>query len=182
MNFDYVRVWVPAGVPAAPVITSISPSSGIASGGDITVNFSAVSGATSYRVAASATDSLADNFPNASGATPTPPPRSSSPLTVTGLPSGVRFNFTVCAINGSGYSMESVPAGPQIIEIQLALVVLPPATVGTAYSAALAARAGNPPYTWAISGGSLPGGLTLDSSTGVISGTPTTCRGRRISP
>src|SRR5205823_11282755 len=35
------------------------------------------------------------------------------------------------------------------------------------------ATSGTPPYTWSIGVGSLPAGLTLNSSTGVISGTPT---------
>ena len=43
-----------------------------------------------------------------------------------------------------------------------------------AYSATLAASGGTQPYTWSVSAGSLPAGLTLNSSTGVISGTPTT--------
>ena len=172
MNFDYVRVWVPQGVPATPVITvPISPSTGIASGGDITVSFGAVAGATSYRVTASATDSLADNFPNASS-TIYSTTGSTSPLTVTGLPSGVRFNFTVCAINATGYSMESVPAGPQIINVQLTTLAVPNAVTGTAYSQTLSAQAGSPPYAWTISSGSLPAGLTL-STGGTISGTPT---------
>ena len=48
-------------------------------------------------------------------------------------------------------------------------------TVGTAYTAGLSASGGTTPYTWAIaSGGDLPGGLSLASSTGTISGTPTT--------
>jgi hypothetical protein len=46
--------------------------------------------------------------------------------------------------------------------------------VGTAYSASLAISGGKAPYTYSISPGSLPPGLTLNTSTGVISGTPTT--------
>ncbi|HEY6344829.1 MAG TPA: putative Ig domain-containing protein [Bryobacteraceae bacterium] len=44
------------------------------------------------------------------------------------------------------------------------------ATVGVAFSQALAATGGIPPYTWSITSGSLPAGLSLNS--GVISGTP----------
>ena len=46
--------------------------------------------------------------------------------------------------------------------------------VGEAYTATLDATEGTQPYTWSISDGSLPDGLTLDSATGVISGNPTT--------
>ncbi|HWB84179.1 MAG TPA: putative Ig domain-containing protein [Bryobacteraceae bacterium] len=48
---------------------------------------------------------------------------------------------------------------------------LPAATVGVAYSQTLAAGGGVPPYTWAVSNGALPQGLTL-SVAGAISGTP----------
>ena len=51
---------------------------------------------------------------------------------------------------------------------------LPPATLNTAYSQTLTASEGVPPYTYAVTSGSLPSGLSLNSSTGVISGTPTT--------
>jgi Putative Ig domain len=50
---------------------------------------------------------------------------------------------------------------------------LPLAQVGVAYSATLAASGGTTPYTWTLSGGVLPAGLSLNASTGVISGTPT---------
>ena len=45
--------------------------------------------------------------------------------------------------------------------------------VGIAYNAALNAIGGTAPYTWSISSGSLPNGLSLNAAGGVISGTPT---------
>jgi hypothetical protein len=50
---------------------------------------------------------------------------------------------------------------------------LPNGTVGTPYSQALAASGGTGGYTWSITSGSLPDGLSL-SSGGTIAGTPTT--------
>jgi hypothetical protein len=46
-------------------------------------------------------------------------------------------------------------------------------TVGSGYSSALQASGGSAPYTWSITSGSLPAGLSLAASTGLISGTPT---------
>jgi len=48
------------------------------------------------------------------------------------------------------------------------------AQVGVAYSSALVASGGVAPYSFSITSGSLPSGLTLNSSTGAITGTPTT--------
>ena len=53
-------------------------------------------------------------------------------------------------------------------------ITLNDATQGASYSQTLTASGGAGPYTWSISSGSLPAGLTLNSSTGEISGTPTT--------
>ena len=50
---------------------------------------------------------------------------------------------------------------------------LPQGTVGAEYSASLTASGGTMPYTWAVTSGTLPPGLGLDQTTGVISGTPT---------
>lgn len=49
---------------------------------------------------------------------------------------------------------------------------LPNATIGVPYSQSLVASGGRAPFTWTITGGRLPTGLTLSSS-GVISGTAT---------
>jgi uncharacterized repeat protein (TIGR03803 family) len=49
---------------------------------------------------------------------------------------------------------------------------LPGGITGQPYQAQLAASGGQPPYTWAVTGGSLPNGLVLNTN-GTISGTPT---------
>jgi hypothetical protein len=49
---------------------------------------------------------------------------------------------------------------------------LPSGTIGVGYSVTLAAAGGTPPYTFSATSGSLPAGLTLNSSTGEIRGTP----------
>src|SRR5579872_5759612 len=45
-------------------------------------------------------------------------------------------------------------------------------TAGVAYSSSLGASGGVPPYTFSVGSGGLPGGLTLNASTGAITGTP----------
>ena len=63
--------------------------------------------------------------------------------------------------------LSSVPS------LAVATSSLPSAVAGSAYSAQLSATGGAERYTWSLSSGSLPAGLSLNASTGVISGTPT---------
>jgi hypothetical protein len=51
---------------------------------------------------------------------------------------------------------------------------LPAATVGSPYGAQLSATGGTRSYAWSVTAGSLPAGLSLNATTGAISGTPTT--------
>jgi probable HAF family extracellular repeat protein len=48
-----------------------------------------------------------------------------------------------------------------------------PAVIGAVYAVNCTASGGVSPYTWSISTGALPDGMTLNSSTGAITGTPT---------
>ncbi len=57
---------------------------------------------------------------------------------------------------------------------EITTTVLPEGTNGMNYSYVPAIAGGLPPYTWYISSGSLPNGLTINRSTGAISGRPTT--------
>ena len=59
-------------------------------------------------------------------------------------------------------------------DLSITTASLPGGTVGVAYNQTLAASGGVTPYTWTVNSGSLPAGLTLNSSTGAITGTPTT--------
>ncbi len=58
-------------------------------------------------------------------------------------------------------------------DLKIETVTLPDGPEGSAYEAVLVAAGGVPPLTWSVASGSLPNGLSLDSTRGIISGTPT---------
>jgi hypothetical protein len=58
------------------------------------------------------------------------------------------------------------------VPLQITTTSLPDATIGVPYSATLQAIGGTPPYKWKVFSGTLPAGLTLNKTSGTISGTP----------
>ena len=79
------------------------------------------------------------------------------------------FTMAPNSFVSNDYALQGIPPPPQLT---LACPVSS-GQVGLPYSGMLVAHGGIPPYTYSIVAGSLPPGLTLDASTGVISGTPT---------
>lgn len=77
------------------------------------------------------------------------------------------------AITNSAPATNSVPVAntvPVAKALALAAASLPPAMAGSVYSEALNVSGGTPPYSWSLSAGALPAGLTLGTNTGVIAG------------
>jgi N-acetylneuraminic acid mutarotase len=103
-------------------------------------------------------------------------------LAVTGTISGTAATattatFTVTIKDRNGQTAVKTltlvvsPASTSGLAIQTQ--ALPGGTVGSPYTATLLVSGGTPPITWGVTSGSLPAGLTLDPTTGAISGTPT---------
>lgn len=89
---------------------------------------------------------------------------SGSPFTVTSSEGSLAFSTASGTI-----AIASTTAPPTITTTSL-----PDGAIGTSYSQTLAASGGTPAYAWDLSTGSLPPGLSLNASSGAITGTPTT--------
>ncbi|MGD0416478.1 MAG: putative Ig domain-containing protein [Terriglobales bacterium] len=97
---------------------------------------------------------------------------------ISGTPTTIGSNSATFEVTDSSAGGKTSSA-PQAITItvsappplSITTTTLPAATIGTPYTAALNATGGIPAYTWSVTAGSLPAGLTL-SSAGLISGTP----------
>jgi len=76
--------------------------------------------------------------------------------------------LSMMAVAGCGNDSSNTPAVLAVTTASLTGV-----TVNTVYNQTLAASGGTTPYSWSISVGTLPTGLSLNAATGVIAGTPT---------
>lgn len=76
--------------------------------------------------------------------------------------------FVGCGDSSSGSSNN--PVGPNF---QITTTTLPGSTIGSVYSQSVMVANGSEPYRWAVSSGSLPTGLSLDTYSGSINGTIT---------
>lgn len=98
---------------------------------------------------------------------------------ISGIPNGTftgTTNFTVTVTDNESPTKKTATANLGITisapPLSVTTPSLPGGSIGTAYSQTLQATGGISPYTWAVTTGALPAGLTLNAATGVISGTP----------
>ncbi|HYM29035.1 MAG TPA: putative Ig domain-containing protein [Steroidobacteraceae bacterium] len=109
------------------------------------------------------------------------------------LPSGITLDNASGALGGkpdaavSGmpltFQVSDASNPAQTSQAQLTLTVVPALTVtttslpngqvGAPYSTTLAATGGTAPYTWALTAGALPAGMTFNNASGALGGTPT---------
>lgn len=99
---------------------------------------------------------------------------------VTGVISGTP---TATTTTPAAFTVTATDAAGSSVNLPLTLNVVGPLSIdtntlqsvdkGSAYTQTLTKSGGSAPYTWSVSSGALPAGVSLDANTGVLSGTPT---------
>ncbi|MCX7115936.1 MAG: putative Ig domain-containing protein [Gammaproteobacteria bacterium] len=94
--------------------------------------------------------------------------------TVSGtLTSGGAFNYTIQVTDLDGKKATATSTGTIAATIFLKATASTATEVGAAYSQVNTVTGGIAPFTYSVSAGSLPAGTSLNTSTGTVSGTPT---------
>jgi PKD repeat protein len=146
MRVNAAPVFTTASLPVGT--TGVAYSQTVAATGDPAPTYAVTSGALPAGLALNATSGLISGSPTATGTS----------------------TFQITATNVAGAST-SVSFGVVIRSIPvITTATIPGGTLGTAYSTTIAAT-GDPAPTFTATG--MPAGLTMNASTGVLSGTPT---------
>jgi hypothetical protein len=147
----------------------------------LTVSPSSLSAATAntgYSVTISATGGSGTyTFAVTAGSLPSWLTLNSTSGVLSGTPSTIgTYTFTVTATDSHNSSLTGSQAYTLTVNAASSLTIAPStlanANVNTAYSATISATGGSGTYTFAVTSGSLPSWLTLNSTTGGLSGTP----------
>lgn len=97
-------------------------------------------------------------------------------LTSITLTTGANVSGRILARNGAvtldGNGVTPCAGSGQCPTITVSPATLPNAQLGIPYNQTVSASGGTAPYTYSVSSGALPTGLSLNPTTGVISGTP----------
>ncbi len=157
---------VPSGLPStgspAPLSVTATPLASAAQGSPYSASLAATGGTAPYSW-----------IPL--GSLPSGLSLSSSGV-ITGTPQATgTFMFTVQVTDSTSPTRLTATASRSIsvasAPLSITTTTLPDAIGGTTYSAALGATGGTSPYSWVVSSGALPAGLTL-SAGGTVTGTP----------
>jgi hypothetical protein len=178
-NFSFGVAVHDAGSPAQAATATVTLSL-VAAGAPLAISSTTLPGGIlnqTYNATLNATGGTGPYSWSVSGT----PPAGLSFSTTTGILSGTpiatsttSLTFTV-ADSSSPAQNKSVNLSLVVAPVPLAISAsLPAGTASTAYSSPMSATGGTPTYTWSITSGGLPAGLTLAATTGIISGTPTT--------
>ena len=163
--------WRP--VPAAPTITAITPTNGAAGGAnDVKITGTGLGTATAIEIGTAA--EFAAGTPATLNLCAASGPGcftvvSSTSLDISSMPAHMAGAVTVKVVTlgiaaSASYTYNAGPA--------LLFPAPPGGEVGVTYSDQLTVTAGTSPFTWSVSSGSLPAGISL-SPDGNLSGTPT---------
>lgn len=92
----------------------------------------------------------------------------------TGLDSGERYRYRLRACGSGGCSEPVTAEATTLSPLEIVTPSLPPGFIGVPYAEAVHAEGGDGRYHWSVEAGSLPAGLAIDDTSGIITGTPET--------